>query len=104
LPLPERHVLLCTSDSCRKRGARKVCKALRKALAERGLKRRVQLVPVDCLKQCGHGPMALVYPDATWYAGLERDDVPRLVEEHLEGGKPLEARLYRRAHGKRGEG
>jgi (2Fe-2S) ferredoxin len=98
MPIPEKHVLVCTSSDCRKRGGRKVCKAFRRLIEEAGLKRRVRVVEIDCFHQCAHGPMALVYPDATWYAGLSVKDVEQVVEQHLEKGEPVTEKLYGRAH------
>jgi (2Fe-2S) ferredoxin len=100
MPLPERHVLVCTGSHCRKRGSKKLCKVFKEALDHHGLKRRVKVLPVDCFDQCSHGPMAVIYPDATWYAGLEPDDAKTVVEQHLLGGTPVTEKLYRRAHGK----
>ena len=99
MPIPDRHVFVCTGDDCRKRGGKKLCKALKEGLGEAGLKRQVKVMEVDCFDQCAHGPIALVYPDRVWYAGLREDDAPEVVDQHLVAGKPLTARLYRRAHG-----
>jgi (2Fe-2S) ferredoxin len=98
MPIPEKHVLVCTGDDCRKRGGRKLCRAFKEALAEAGLKRRVKVVEVDCFDQCAHGPIALVYPDAVWYAHLEAGEAEEVVRVHLVSGRPLARRLYRRAH------
>jgi (2Fe-2S) ferredoxin len=101
MPVPERHVLVCTGSDCRKRGGKKTCKAFKAALEQAGLKRAVRVVAVDCLDQCGHGPMALVYPDGVWYAKLQAEEVKEVVERHLAAGKPVSAKLYRRAHAKK---
>ncbi|HEU4753224.1 MAG TPA: (2Fe-2S) ferredoxin domain-containing protein [Armatimonadota bacterium] len=98
MAIPERHVLVCVGKHCRKRGGKKVCKAFREQLDACGLKRRVRVVPVDCLDQCAHGPMALVYPDAVWYAGLEPEDAAAITREHLCGGSRVARKLYKRAH------
>lgn len=100
MPLHERHIFICTSDDCRKHGGKKVCRAFKDALDEHGLKRRVKVMEVDCFDQCAHGPMAIVYPDATWYADLNEQDAAEIVEQHLVAGKPLSRRLYKRAHKK----
>jgi (2Fe-2S) ferredoxin len=99
MALPQRHLLICTGEHCRKKGGKKLCKAFKSALDDAGLKRGVRPVEVECMGQCGHGPMVLVYPDATWYAGVEADDVVQITDQHLAAGKPVTARLYRRAHG-----
>ena len=101
MPLHERHIFVCTGDDCRKRGGKRVCKAFKEALDAADLKRRVKVMEVDCFDQCAHGPMAIIYPDATWYAGLEPADAEEVVDQHLVAGKAVTAQLYRRAHGPR---
>ena len=39
--------------------------------------------------------MAVVYPDAVWYAGLTPDDAAEIVREHLARGRPVERLRYR---------
>ena len=99
MSLPDRHVFVCTSDHCCKRGAKKVCKTLKQVVDDRGMKRKIKVLEVDCLNQCGHGPMAIVYPDATWYADLKPSDVEEVVDRHLTAGKPVTEKLFRKAHG-----
>jgi (2Fe-2S) ferredoxin len=98
MPLHEKHVFVCTGSDCRKGGAKKVCKALKRAVAASDLKKRVRVIEADCFDQCNHGPMVVVYPDAVWYAHMDADDAEELVRSHLVEGKPLRRRLYRRAH------
>lgn len=45
---------------------------------------------VDCLGLCKHGPNVVVYPSGTWYLGLDEDQVPEVVEQHLQNGTPVE--------------
>lgn len=99
MPVPERHILVCTGEHCRRRGGKKLCKAFRGALEEAGQKRTVGVLAVDCLDQCGHGPLAVVYPDRVWYAGLREEDAQEIVDRHITAGKPVTACLHRRVHG-----
>lgn len=43
----------------------------------------------DCLRICEQGAIAVVYPDGTWYAGLDEEKLDRIVDEHLVGGQPV---------------
>ena len=45
---------------------------------------------VDCFRVCERGPIAVVYPDGVWYTYFNRDDVDRIVDEHLINGRIVE--------------
>ncbi len=81
------HILVCAHKNCLKQGAREVAKELKQCLRENDLKRRVMLTAVDCLDQCGDGPLAVVYPDGVWYGDLKVEDARKIVEEHIMEGR-----------------
>lgn len=43
----------------------------------------------DCLRICEQGCIAVVYPEGTWYAGLDIDKLDRIIDEHLVEGRPV---------------
>jgi (2Fe-2S) ferredoxin len=83
-------VLVCKGSDCKKRGSKSVRRVLKDELRERGMAQDVRLDAVDCLGLCKHGPNVVVHPGGTWYLGLRVDDVPEVVEQHLEGNAPVE--------------
>jgi len=91
----EKHVFVCVSGkTCPNEGAVEVCDALRKQISERGLKGKIRINKAGCFDQCGNGPLIVVYPESTWYAHVQPEDVTQIVEDHLVGNKPVERLLY----------
>jgi (2Fe-2S) ferredoxin len=90
----ESHVFVCTGGDCKKRGARDTRRALKDGIRSEGLLGEVRIDTVGCLDLCKHGPNAVVYdgaqPKGTWYVGLDEDDAPEVVGQHLKNGEPVE--------------
>ncbi len=88
------HVLVCTGDDCKKRGAQETRKALKGEIRASGMLGDVRVDTVDCLGLCKHGPNVVVYEGAqregSWYLDLVKADVPEVVEQHLKRGAPVE--------------
>ncbi len=95
---PEKHVLVCTharseddpKGSCSSRGASPLVDAMSKAIGERNLWGRIKFNITSCMGACEHGPVMLIYPDSVMYGKVQPEDVNRIIEEHLLGGKPIE--------------
>jgi len=90
-----RHVFLCTGDKCctAEVGAA-AWDVLKRELKDRGLSlstgpNACYRTKVNCLRICQGGPIAVVYPEGTWYAGLTAERIPIFVQEHLVEGRPV---------------
>ncbi|TAE52047.1 MAG: (2Fe-2S) ferredoxin domain-containing protein [Oscillatoriales cyanobacterium] len=58
----------------------------------------VKVEASSCQGQCNTGPTVRVTPDQIWYCRVKPSDVESIVEQHLKGGKPVEALFNPRIH------
>ena len=47
----------------------------------------VQPIRTSCMNRCSSGPVMLVEPGHTMYAGLTKDKIARIIATHIIGGE-----------------
>lgn len=97
----ERHIFFCLNQRdngeacCADQGAEAAfnhCKSRVKAAGLAG-PGRVRVNRAGCLDRCAGGPVAVVYPEATWYTYVDHTDIDEIVERHLRHGEVVERLL-----------
>lgn len=94
----KRHIFFCLNlrpnneDCCELHGASagfEHCKnrIKRENLAGPG---GVRVNKAGCLDRCAGGPVAVVYPEGTWYTFVDETDIDEIVDSHLKNGQVVE--------------
>ena len=88
-----KHIFVCASfrangapqGVCDKKGGSGLVQYLQEELQDRGMD-DILISTTSCLKVCDRGPAMVIYPDATWYGGVEsEEDIDNILDSLEEG-------------------
>jgi (2Fe-2S) ferredoxin len=97
VPTQRWRVLMCAGQPCSDAGAALLWGHLRNIQKSRNLRTEgpgVMACKTSCLGPCGLAPVLQVWPDGTWYGGVDEPTIERIVDEHLLDGRPVADSTY----------
>jgi (2Fe-2S) ferredoxin len=98
------HIFICTNQrtgsekrSCGEEHGLRLVAEFKKYVKELKKEMKIRANRSGCLGICDYGPTVAIYPEGTFYVGVELEDVKEIIESHVINKKPVKRLLLENA-------
>ena len=96
------HIFVCTNQrinserlSCGDAHGMDLVNEFKKQLKDLNVQLKTRAQRAGCLGICDIGPTIAIYPEGTFYVGVQKTDVKEIIESHIIGHTPVERLLLK---------
>ena len=84
------YILVCGGTGCQSNHSVEIVEELNKCIEGSGKKDEIQIIQTGCQGLCAKGPILVVHPGNVFYQEVKPEDVERIFNEHILGGKAVD--------------
>jgi (2Fe-2S) ferredoxin len=95
----KRHLLFCAGDKCcsKEAGDKTWLEIKEWSRSPEAKNVGINRTLCKCLRVCKQGPIALVYPEGTWYHSVTSEVFQKIKDQHLTHGRVVEEYVFARS-------
>ena len=88
----EKHILVCHGTGCTSSKSPQILENFNKIIKEKNIE-NVRIIKTGCFGLCAKGPIVIIRPEDTFYAGVTPDDCEEIIQTHIIEGNKVERLL-----------
>ena len=88
----EKHILVCHGTGCTSSKSPQILDNFNKIIKEKNIE-NVRVIKTGCFGLCAKGPIVIIRPEDTFYAGVTPDDCEEIIQTHIVEGNKVERLL-----------
>ena len=88
----EKHILVCHGTGCTSSKSPQILENFNKIIKEKNIE-YVRVIKTGCFGLCAKGPIVIIRPEDTFYAGVTPDDCEEIIQTHIIEGNKVERLL-----------
>ena len=98
----QKHILVCHGTGCTSSKSPKIIENFKRIIKEKNIE-NVRVIKTGCFGLCAKGPIVIIRPEDTFYAGVTPEDCEEIIQTHIIEGNKVERLLCKDIDGKKVE-